>query len=295
MDRRIAIQIHYNEHIDEILTISAAVGFKYVSIALGTVEFFNVNNWEDEVKTIAERITQLDLKCIMTHTPYYNLLLSAEVLHEENEIALIRCTKATSMLDAKICTIHPRSVFIPGADDENCVDKQKSLEVNLENIAPIVQEAEKCGVLVGIENLQQYPNWRIPFYSCNVDDHIELIERLNSNSVCAVWDFGHSNLVDYDHADVIRKMGNRIKGTHVHDNDGIQDCHYPPFIPNPNADYVRRSVDWNSVIKALADTGFNGYLTLEPQYNYSYPIAPYIKLLYENTAVLEDMLIKYRA
>ena len=49
-------------------------------------------------------------------------------------------------------------------------------------------------------------------------------------------------------------VGNRIKCTHVHNNDAKEDQHYLPSQGN---------IDWNVVIKALKNTGYDGALTLE--------------------------------
>ena len=118
---------------------------------------------------------------------------------------------------------------------------------------------------------------------------MELIDKLNSKNVCAIWDFGHANLVDTDHAQRIRTVGSHIRGTHVHNNDGIQDNHYLPFLPEPTSYYVRRSVDWKSVLSALKSTDFDGYLTLESIFPYQYPIEGYIRYLYDSVCILDDI------
>jgi sugar phosphate isomerase/epimerase len=229
----------------------------------------------------------------MTHAPYYDLFITAETLLPEYEKGLFRCIEATKILGAEICAVHPRTAFFGGeahGDLLTCVDVEKSLQCNLESLSPLAKEAEKQGVLLGVENLMQYPNCPIPFYSCFEKDHIELIDKLQSDNVCAIWDFGHANLGNPNQASTIRALGGRIKGTHVHNNDGIQDEHFPPFIPSSSAHYIRRTVDWRKALPALKESGFSGYLTLEPSWDYSYPVAPYVRYLYESVSILDDIL-----
>ena len=78
-------------------------------------------------------------------------------------------------------------------------------------------------------------------------------------------------------------------GTHVHNNDGIEDNHFPPFLPPPNY-YVAHTVDWKKVLTALKATGYDGYLTLEAVFNFDYPVESYTALLYDNICTLDEMM-----
>jgi sugar phosphate isomerase/epimerase len=74
------------------------------------------------------------------------------------------------------------------------------LEENLKSFLPVVDACEKHGVTLGIENLMKYPHAHPSFYSYIVEDQCELIDKLGSKKAGAVWDFGHANIVDEDHA-----------------------------------------------------------------------------------------------
>ena len=168
---------------------------------------------------------------------------------------------------------------------------KKSLEMNLRNYQPLVKAAEEHGVLLGIENLMRYTCMPVPFYSYQVKDQIEVIDKLNSPNVCAIWDFGHANLIngEYDQADAIKALGNRIRGTHVHNNDGRQDFHLPPFVPAKSAN-AERVVDWKKTLKEFKNFGYTDYLTQEPSWNFEGPLKPYIQLIYDSLVMLDDML-----
>ena len=289
MDKKVALQLRSMEPWKETAKIMSDVGFKYVSMGLGE-DTMNGEDWKKNIDYIRETFEKYGLKCIQTHTPYYSLLSSAEKRDADMEKMLLRCMEATKMLGAEIAAVHPRSYLIDGEPRETAVDRECSLEENLISFRPLAEACEKHGVLLGIENLMRYPFEHPYFYSWIVEDHVELIDKLNSKNVCAIWDFGHANLVDADHAERIHTLGNRIKGTHVHNNDGIQDQHLPPFLPEPDSYYVRRSVDWYSVMAALKSTGFDGYLTLETIFPYKYPIEGYIRYLYDSVCLLDNIL-----
>lgn len=291
MDRKIALQIHANEHFEKVATLAAECGFKYVSMAFGEIESLSGENWKDYVLYIKNFLHSLGLKTVMTHAPYYSLIISAEILDPIMEEGLLRAIEATKMLGAEVCATHARSYFVNGELTDSSVDERESLRVNLENYRPLVEAAEKHGVLVGVENLMRYSSWRVPFYSYQVKDQIELIDKLNSPNVCAIWDFGHANLIDkgYDQAESIKALGKRIRGTHVHNNDGRQDFHLPPFVPAKSAN-AERVVDWKKTLKEFKNFGYTDYLTQEPSWNFEGPLKPYIQLIYDSLVMLDDML-----
>jgi sugar phosphate isomerase/epimerase len=53
---------------------------------------------------------------------------------------------------------------------------------------------------------------------------------------------------------MIREIGKHIGCTHIHDNDGISDCHTLPYYG---------TIDWESVMKAFAEIGYEGNLNYE--------------------------------
>lgn len=292
MERKVALQIRNTEPIEEVAKAMANGGFKYVSMAFGDEAPLLKSDWESYVMKIDQILKKYKLKCIQTHAPYYGLLISAEKRDENMEASLIRSVEVTRMLGADICAVHPRSFIIPDMPRDTAVDREKSLKENIISFNPLVELCEKYDLLLGIENLMRYPHVHPYFYSWIAEDHRDLIDAFHSKNVAAIWDFGHANLVDTDHADRIRTLGNRIKGTHVHNNDGKEDNHLPPFLPPRDAYYVRKSVDWDSVMTALKDTGFTDYLTLETVLNLDYPFSAYVRYLYESLCVLDDMLHK---
>lgn len=292
MEKKIALQLKAfkGDDFKELIKTAASAGFKYFSIGLTDINPLLDSDWKDYIIDIKKTLDENGLKCIQTHAPYYNLLISAEVSDSDIDLATIRSIEATKMLGADLIAVHPRSFIIPDMPRETAVDRKMSLEENIKSFIPLVKEGEKLGVLIGIENLMKYPTQYPYFYSWIVDDQIELIDSLNSKNACAIWDFGHANLIKEDnHADRIEKLGSRIKGTHVHNNDGREDMHLPPFLP-PKDYYTRCSVDWNSTLSALSKTGYDGYLTLEVVYNVEHCLKEYFEYSYHSVSKLYEIL-----
>ena len=188
--------------------------------------------------------------------------------------------------------VHPRgyycaegSVPADGFYRNGVEDRGESFRINVKNLAPLVREAGKCGVRVGIENLPVFPGWNMTFCSDDPDVHRRLIDAFDPAAATGVWDFGHAYLANKDPAAVLETFSGRIGGTHVHDNDRTGDQHLIPFLG---------TIDWQRQMEALRSTGFDGYLTMELEYPDPSAdrsaVLRFMKTAFENITRLDVML-----
>lgn len=282
MSGKIALQIQHHYCCDEMLTAAAECGFKYISLGFGSSRHFERSAYMGEIVRLRKLLDSLGLTCVMTHAPYYDLRISAEILDPDMEDALLRCVEATSMLGAEIMAVHPRACYENGKENVKA-----SFSANVKNFLPLVKYASVCGVKIGIENLPVFPGWDLTFFSNFPESHKDLIDYYASDNVCGVWDFGHSHLANgRESASVLKKFGNRIQGTHVHDNMGDNDSHLTPFMGN---------IDWSSEMSALSSFRYSGYLTMELDYseelarNYN-EVRSFIRNAYVACSRLDNML-----
>lgn len=91
-------------------------------------------------------------------------------------------------------------------------------------VARIVEEAKGSGVQIAVENLYAY--WEL---LRTPDEISEFLNDVGADSGigCAV-DVGHAQVAGYGAADFCTRLGDRIKHTHIHVNDGQFDCHWTP-------------------------------------------------------------------
>ena len=83
-----------------------------------------------------------------------------------------------------------------------------------------------------------------------------LCDSFDADNIGICWDTGHANILNKESPqdDAIRYLGKRIKCTHIHNNFSDLDPHLPPDSGN---------IEWDKVMKAFNDIGYNGALTLE--------------------------------
>lgn len=119
-------------------------------------------------------------------------------------------------------------------------------EAGIKRIERLINTAEKMNVQIAFENI------RIPQHTQYILDHY------HSASVGLCYDSGHENYWTPE-IDWLNLYGNRIFAIHLHDNTGNGDSHMIPFDGN---------IDWDTKLKALAGSSYQGSITLEAEYHH---------------------------
>ena len=146
-------------------------------------------------------------------------------------------------------------LFVPGAvdvffnPDAEVVDYDDCLKRATESINEILPVAEETGVTLCIENV-----WNK--FLLSPTEMRDFIDSFNSKMVASYFDVG--NVLLYGYPDQwIRILNKRIKRVHVKDFD----------LSKPGADgfvdLAEGDVDFEVVKKALAEIGYDGYVTAE--------------------------------
>jgi sugar phosphate isomerase/epimerase len=101
---------------------------------------------------------------------------------------------------------------------------------------------------------------------CNAEKAAARIDEINDQFGAEVigfcYDSGHGNLVGIDPYKFITTLGRRIKILHLHENDGLADLHQIPFTFTKTREN-KSVLDWDGVLKALKEIGFDGVLNFE--------------------------------
>ena len=130
---------------------------------------------------------------------------------------------------------------------------------NAEMYLELLPFAKEYNVKIATENMW---NWK-PFHkhscfaACATPESFNAhLDAVNDDYFVACLDIGHAEMKGSDTtaAEMIRGLGNRLKALHIHDNDKLHDSHQIPFSMN---------IDFISVINALKEVNYDGYLTLE--------------------------------
>jgi sugar phosphate isomerase/epimerase len=103
---------------------------------------------------------------------------------------------------------------------------------------------------------------------CSSQDAVTAVKSLGSPNLGVVIDSGHINLSGEDTAQAIQNLGDLLLQVHVNDNDGKQ---------QHNAIPGEGTYDFPRLVRVLRQTGYEGFLSLELGWNYTFDPVPAVR------------------
>ena len=114
------------------------------------------------------------------------------------------------------------------------------------NIAKgLSREAEGSNAYMLLEPVNRYESK----YLNSIEDCIEIVKKVNINNFGILADFFHISIEEADIAKSIRSAGSLIRHVHLGDSNRL--------LPGYG------HIDWRECLKALKETGFEGYMNIE--------------------------------
>lgn len=200
------------------------------------------------VETLRQLLQTNDLSPHSCHAPFANLNLSDPTRSEHTIYATRKTIALCRELNCPTLTLHISAS--PGVKTR--AELQQAKECAIEALITIVNYAQIHSVEILLENLVPRPqHLRL---GAAIEDLIDIINVLNTQSVRICIDTGHSILNKQDPSLDIRKAGRRLKALHINDNNGIEDLHR---VPGSGV------IQWDQVYQALQDIHYKGIFMLE--------------------------------
>jgi sugar phosphate isomerase/epimerase len=174
---------------------------------------------------------------------------------------------------------------------DDCGNPEKLFEINMEFYKKLIPYCEEYGIKVALENMWQRPRAICHSTCSRPAEFKKYLDALSNDCFVACLDIGHTELVREKPDDFIRTLGGGyLKCLHVHDVDGANDLHTLPYLG---------VVNWDKVMKALAEINYEGYLTFEA--DMIFPKKPtellpvYAKLMADTGKYLAGKFEEYKA
>ena len=232
---------------------------KFKNINFGFTEIQNLLDEDIDLSNITNKCKELKLVSNTGHAPihwpftfndYYNRT-DREILEKR----IIKSIQMSKLFDIKWLVIHVGTYL----DENGKYDMEKSIECNIRYLDKFIKCADQNGIKIAIENGTQNEIYGAPPY---VDELIKIVDYFNNKyqkeilGIC--FDFGHANVGKVNIYEEIKKIGNKLKVTHIHDNFGKDDHNFP----------FNGTINWNLAMKALKEIDYSGELNLEIRYNF---------------------------
>ena len=183
-----------------------------------------------------------------THAPF---TLFPHFLSESFFNTTVKALLATKATGAKYCVFHSLVFPLYGKKDL----WEEELNFNIDYLARLKPYLSEYGVVLCLENIYDWDKGEIrKIFVSEISGLNEYLSRLDENYFGACLDTGHLNMFGGKPAEAVRTLKNRLKVLHLHDNDGVKDQHFIPYMGN---------TDWTGFSAALDDVGYSGTLNLE--------------------------------
>ncbi len=251
MIRTIATTINPIENLDhsipvgEIIRRTCAPGFRsldfnfFAWVRNPDLSPFVRDDWRDWTERARAAAEACGAVFDQTHAPIYNQFDYNPFYDDMTE----RSIEATALCGARWMVIHAGYHKHTWQEE----DLERVRGDNLRWFEKYVKLAQRHGVGILIEN-------KIETYGGNLEQLIDLVDAFGCEDVKICWDTGHGHAAGYDQKEALTAIGDRLRGLHIHDNDGTWDAHRLPG---------DGTIDWQSFIDGLDAIGFAGPLTFE--------------------------------
>lgn len=207
-------------------------------------EYFLGDDYREKALAVKAALERYGLGCTQAHAPmecYYGMA------QDDTSPEYVRVKRALE--SAAIIGIH--HIVVEGTEVPAPHASYLNLDYNCAFYRTLEPLCAQYGVVIAVENLRKsftYP-----------DLMNEILRRLNSPWFQALVDVGHTWVrADMQPGDYIRQLDRgTICGLHVHDTHGIRqglDEHLLPWMAE---------LDYEDLMQALRDVGYEGDLTLE--------------------------------
>lgn len=218
---------------------------------------WNGDNYKEYAKEVNMMMEDNGIVFNQAHAPF---IFHTSYLPDWNREIIplqVRCMESCALLGIPHMVVHPVH-HLPYTRNKKVI-----WDLNREYYRLLQPYAKEFGVKVSLENmfgLDERNNRYVTDMFADPNEYVKFYDELEDtdNFICLV-DTGHSYIVGEDAADTIRVLGSRVKGTHINDNSFIGDDHLIPYDGR---------IDWEEVMKALAEVGYQGDLTFEALHLY---------------------------
>lgn len=214
---------------------------------LSDKEFFE---YLDGIKKAAEKY---NIKIGQCHAPFPSCW-EGEVKEYFKKV-IIRTIVAAGYLNCHYIVIHPRNFPLYGN-----VEKEDVFKANIDFYSEFIETLKANNVIACLENMWARNKGVIVEATCNDYDEVNrYIEVLNKKAGSECFGFcldtGHCVLTSTNIRYAIKTLGKNLKVLHLHEVSNNSDNHTIPF--------TLGAVDWEFIMTALKDYGYEGTLNFE--------------------------------
>ena len=239
------IRVHDTFGMKETFDVFAAAGIEGIDFNNDVAEYCTTEHDEQFYRDLGAYAASRGVAICQAHAPFPSSYVEEDKSAKRFE-EIVQGIKNAAYLGAPMIVVHPCTHLDFSVEG----NPEILFEYNLNFYRKLIPVARECGIKIAIENIGRVSITSTP------ERLNKLFDTLNDPVFTVCFDVGHCLLQGVDPAEAIRAIGPRLVDgcTHVHDNNGDRDTHTLPYYGK---------VEWESVMKALADIDYQGDLNYE--------------------------------
>jgi len=224
--------------VDALKRIRAA-GFSEVEICADRTHLDPRVSSIEEVRKAKDVLNRMSLRPHSFHAPWTDVdLASKDDFKRESSLeAMMRSLDCCAELECPIMVLHANS-----SEGLKYLTRKAMRQITTDSVKTLAEYARDLNVKIALENLHEHGVKR---FGSTVSDLKIIIKDVGSDSVGICLDTGHANMIHrkgFSPEMEIGRAGKDLISLHLHDNDGLEDRHWP---------IGRGTIDWHKVLEVL--------------------------------------------
>ena len=234
------------------IDLLADAGYDGLDFSAFTEELYTDAHDAAYYAELRARAEDRGMRFLQAHAPFHFPAFGGVENTPARTRAVLGAMRNAALLGCERIVVHPLH-HLPYREKEN---EEALVEVTLAHYRELLPYAEEWGIRIATENMYQRHKGMITHSVCSrPEEMIRIFDEIDSPYLTCCLDVGHTALVRSDVVQFIHALGKeRLTCLHVHDVDSEKDLHTLPFFGQ---------LEWDRVMGALADIGYEGNLTFE--------------------------------
>jgi protein FrlC len=254
----IASGVYLNYPFAETIKRVAAAGFDGIDAWSGRPHIYRADFSAQQLRQLRELVEDNGM-VVSSFLPAfyrypYSLSSPNDIIRQDSIQYMKECLDNAVELGAPVLLVVPEKT-IYGQSPQDAWDRLA------DSIDVVCQYGRQFNMMLGLEAVNHYVSDMVN----TAADAMRMVEQLNHDNLGVVIDTGHMNLASETTPEAVARLGDRLLQVHVNDNDGR---HQQNLIPGDG------TFDFDELIDVLKQSGFDGFLTAELGYHYTFDPDP---------------------
>ena len=260
MNLAVVSSVFSNYQLEHVLPIVAHAGYEGIDLWGGRPHVFRSDLGPARLRALRRQAADLGLEIASVMPAFYRYPFSLttsddRIRRDSLDYMKESIDNAVQLGAGTVLTVPGRSLHGQTTDD--------AWARMADSLSTVADMGAAAGLRIGVEAVNRYVSDLV----VNADDALRLIRPLGRDNLGVVLDSGHIHLAGQNGVADVHSLGPLLYQVHLNDNDGNK---HQGLVPGDG------SFDYQPLLKALKDSQFRGFLSVELSWDYNVDPEPHV-------------------